>query len=257
MSDAVVMAGAEVRIGGRRIAGPLDLVIGAGERWVLLGPNGGGKTTALSLMGARRQPTAGTVDVLGERLGRTDVRRLRPRIGHVSHRVADALCGDATVLDTVLTGRDATLVTWWQHFDDDDVARAHRLLGSIGCDELSARPLETCSLGERQRVLIARAMFGEHELLLFDEPAAGLDLPARERLLAAMTAVPEVTTVLATHHLEEIPPTATHAALLRDGQVLAAGPIGDVLVGAELSACFGMSIAVDHDDGRWRARAAR
>jgi iron complex transport system ATP-binding protein len=256
MSDAVVMAGAEVRIGGRRIAGPLDLVIGAGERWVLLGPNGGGKTTALSLMGARRQPSAGTVDVLGERLGRTDVRRLRPRIGHVSHRVADALRGEATVLDTVLTGRDATLVTWWQHFDDDDVARAHRLLATIGCDELSTRPLETCSLGERQRVLIARALFGEHELLLFDEPAAGLDLPARERLLAAMTAVSEVTTVLATHHLEEIPPTATHAALLRDGRVLAAGPIGDVLVGAELSACFGMPIAVDRDEGRWRARAA-
>jgi iron complex transport system ATP-binding protein len=256
MSDAVVMADAEVRIGGRRIAGPLDLVIGAGERWVLLGPNGGGKTTALSLMGARRQPSAGTVDVLGERLGRTDVRRLRPRIGHVSHRVADVLRGDATVLDTVLTGRDATLVTWWQDFDDDDVAHAHRLLATIGCDELSARTLETCSLGERQRVLIARALFGEHELLLLDEPAAGLDLPARERLLAAMTAVSEVTTVLATHHLEEIPPTATHAALLRDGRVLAAGPIGDVLVGAELSTCFGMPIAVDRDEGRWRARAA-
>ncbi len=257
MSDAVVMTGAEVRIGGRRIVGPLDLVIGAGERWVLLGPNGGGKTTALSLMGVRRQPSAGTVEVLGERLGRTDVRALRPRIGHVSHRVADALRGDASVLDTVLTGRDATLVTWWQHFDHGDVGRAHRLLATIGCDELSARRLETCSLGERQRVLIARALFGEHELLLFDEPAAGLDLPARERLLEAMTAVTEVTTVLATHHLEEIPPTATHAALLRYGRVVASGPIDDVLVGAQLSDCFGMPIVVDHDDGRWRARAAR
>jgi len=225
---------------------------------VLLGPNGSGKTTALSLMGARRQPSAGTVEVLGQRLGRTDVRRLRPRIGHVSHRVADALRGDATVLDTVLTGRDATLVTWWQHLGDGDgdVARARRLLATIGCDELSARRLETCSLGERQRVLIARALFGEHELLLFDEPAAGLDLPARERLLDAMTAVTEVTMVLATHHLEEIPPTATHAALLRDGRVVTSGPIGDVLVGAQLSDCFGMPIVVDHDDGRWRARAA-
>ena len=256
MSAAPRSAGAEVRIGGRRIAGPLDLVIGAGERWALLGPNGSGKTTALSLRGARRQPSAGTVDVLGERLGRTDVRRLRPRIGHVSHRVADALRGDATVLDTVLTGRDATLVTWWQRFDDDDVARALRLLASIGCEELAVRPLETCSLGERQRVLIARALFGEHELLLFDEPAAGLDLPARERLLTAMTAVTETTTVLATHHLEEIPSTTTHAALLREGLVVAAGPIGDVLVDARLSACFAMPIAVDRDGGRWRARAA-
>jgi iron complex transport system ATP-binding protein len=250
------MTGAEVRMGGRRIAGPLDLVIGAGERWALLGPNGSGKTTVLSLMGARRQPSGGTVDVLGERLGRTDVRRLRPRIGHVSHRVADALRSDATVLDTVLTGRDATLVTWWQRFDDEDVARARTLLASIGCDELAARPLDTCSLGERQRVLIARALFGEHELLLFDEPAAGLDLPARERLLAAMTAVTETTTVLATHHLEEIPPTTTHAALLRAGRVVAAGLIADVLVDARLSDCFGMSIVVDHDAGRWRARAA-
>jgi iron complex transport system ATP-binding protein len=244
-----------VRIGGRRIAGPLDLVIGAGERWALLGPNGSGKTTALSLMGARRQPSAGTVEVLGERLGRTDVRRLRPRIGHVSHRVADALRGDATVLDTVLTGRDATLVTWWQRFDDGDVARAHRLLTSIGCEGLASRSLDTCSLGG-QRVLIARALFGEHELLLFDEPAAGLDLPARERLLEAMTAVTETTKVLATHHLEEIPPTTTHAALLREGRVVAAGQIGDVLLDGRLSECFGLSIVVDRDGGRWRARAA-
>src|SRR3954453_17333460 len=153
MSDAVVMTGAEVRIGGRTIAGPLDLVIGAGERWVLLGPNGSGKTRALSARGGRGQPSAGTVDVLGERLGRTDVRRLRPRIGHVSHRVADALRGDATVLDTVLTGRDATLVGWWQRFDDDDVARAHRLLASIRCDELAAPPLRTWSRGEAPRRL--------------------------------------------------------------------------------------------------------
>jgi iron complex transport system ATP-binding protein len=147
-------------------------------------------------------------------------------------------------------------VTWWQRFDDGDVARAHRVLASIGCEELAGRPLETCSLGERQRVLIARALFGEHELLLFDEPAAGLDLPARERLLAAMTAVIETTTVLATHHLEEIPPTTTHAALLRDGHVTAAGRIDDVLVDARLSECFGMRIVVDRDGGRWRARAA-
>jgi iron complex transport system ATP-binding protein len=256
VSDAVVMAGAEVRIGGRRIVGPLDLVIGAGERWALLGPNGGGKTTALSLMGARRQPSAGTVDVLGERLGRTDVRRLRPRIGHVSHRVADALRGDASVLETVLTGRDSTLVTWWQRFDDADVDRAHAVLRSIGCDDLAARRLDTCSLGERQRVLIARALFGAHELLLFDEPAAGLDLPARERLLAAMTAVTETTTVLATHHLEEIPPTTTHAALLRDGRIAEGGSIDEVLVNGRLSECFGMPIVVDRDGGRWRARAA-
>jgi iron complex transport system ATP-binding protein len=255
VTPAVSMAAAEVRIGGRTILGPIDLSIGRSEHWVLLGPNGSGKTTALTLIGAWRQPSRGVVEVLGERLGRVDVRRLRRRIGHVSHRVAEQLRGELSALDTVLTGRDATLVTWWQRFSDEDVARARGLLDSVGCLSLADRPLSTCSLGERQRVLIARALFGQHELLLFDEPAAGLDLPARELLLAAMAAAREPTTVLATHHLEEIPATATHAALLREGRLTLAGPIGDVLADDPMTECFGMPIAVDHADGRWRARA--
>lgn len=255
MTLAVSMAGAEVRIGGRRILGPLDLAIGRGEHWVLLGPNGSGKTTALTLMGAWRQPSSGTVEVLGSRLGRVDVRQLRRRIGHVSHRVAEQLRSELSVLDTVLTGRDATLVTWWQRFSDDDIETARALLASVGCEALGARPLATCSLGERQRVLIARALFGEHELLLLDEPAAGLDLPAREHLLAAMTAATRPTTVLATHHLEEIPPNATHAALLRGGRVVAAGAAEDVLADRAMSACFEMPIVVERRAGRWSARA--
>jgi iron complex transport system ATP-binding protein len=252
---AVSMADAEVRVGGRRILGPIDLAIDPGEHWVLLGPNGSGKTTALTLMGAWRQPSAGVVEILGSRLGRVDVRRLRRRIGHVSHRVVEQLRGDLSVLDTVLSGRDGTLVTWWQRFGTDEVERARELLASVGCAALADRALATCSLGERQRVVIARALFGDHELLLFDEPAAGLDLPARERLLAAMTAAAGPTTVLATHHLEEIPPVATHAALLRDGRVVASGPIERVLADGPMSACFEMPILVERDDGRWRARA--
>jgi iron complex transport system ATP-binding protein len=252
---AVSMTNAEVRVGGRRILGPIDLAIDPGEHWVLLGPNGSGKTTALTLMGAWRQPSAGVVEILGSRLGRVDVRRLRRRIGHVSHRVVEQLRGDLSVLDTVLSGRDGTLVTWWQRFGTDEIERAHGLLASVGCAALADRALATCSLGERQRVVIARALFGDHELLLFDEPAAGLDLPARERLLAAMTAAAGPTTVLATHHLEEIPPVATHAALLRDGRVVASGPIEGVLADGPMSACFEMPILVERDDGRWRARA--
>jgi iron complex transport system ATP-binding protein len=256
VTQAAELAAAEVRIGGRRILGPVDLAIGRGTHWVLLGPNGSGKTTALALIGARRQPSAGAVTVLGERLGRTDVRRLRPRIGHVSHRVAEELDDRLSVLDTVLTGRDGTLVRWWQTFDPAERAEARRLLGDVGCAALADRRLATCSLGERQRVLLARALFGSHELLLFDEPAAGLDLPAREVLLRAMEAVPaDRTTVLATHHLEEIPTTTTHAALLRAGEVATAGPIRDVLTGDALSACFGLPIRVTHEDGRWAARA--
>ena len=254
--EVVSLDGAAVRVGGDLILGPVDLTIRSGEHWVILGPNGSGKTTLLSLAGGWSQPSVGAVRVLGEELGRVDVRRLRRRIGLVSHAVADRIRPALAVEDVVLTGKASVLETWWQDLTEADRRRARVSLEEVGCLGLADRTLGSCSSGERQLVLIARALFGAHPLLLFDEPAAGLDLPARERLLAAMTAVPEVTTVLATHHLEEIPPTATHAALLRDGQVLAAGPIGDVLVGAELSACFGMSIAVDHDDGRWRARAA-
>ncbi len=257
MTLAVSLTAAEVRVGGRTILGPVDLSIGRSEHWVLLGPNGSGKTTALTLVGAWRQPSRGAVEVLGERLGRVDVRRLRRRIGHVSHRVAEQLPGELSALDTVLTGRDATLVTWWQRFGDGDLSRARELLDTVGCSALADRALGTCSLGERQRVLIARALFGEHELLLFDEPAAGLDLPARELLLSAMAAARAPTTVLATHHLEEIPETATHAALLRGGRLTAAGPIGEVLADEPMSECFGMPIAVEQDGGRWRARARR
>ena len=257
MTDAVVLAGAQVRVGGRSILGPIDLSIGAGEQWVVLGPNGGGKTTALALMGAWRQPTAGTVEVLGERLGGTDVRTLRRRVGHVSHRLAERLPGRRSVLETVCTGREATLVTWWQTFDDDDLAEARGLLAAVGCEALAERPLESCSLGERQRVLIARALYGKHDLLLFDEPAAGLDLPARERLLDAMVAgaATGATGVLATHHLEEIPPTSTHAILLRDGLVVASGPIGEVLADEPMTACFELRIHVEHRRGRWTASA--
>jgi len=256
VTDAVRLAAAEVRIGARRILGPIDLAIGDGQRWALLGPNGCGKTTALSLMGARRQPSGGSVTVLGRRLGGTDARRLRREIGHVSHRVAEQLDGGLSALDTVLTGRDGTLVRWWQTFDDAEHEEAHRLLREVGCDELADRPLATCSLGERQRVLVARALFGAHQVLLFDEPAAGLDLPARELLLRAMDAVPAGrTTVLATHHLEELPATTTHAALLRAGSLVAAGAVGDVLTAAWLEACFAVPIELAHMDGRWSARA--
>ena len=259
MTAAVVLTGAAVRVGGRTIVGPLDLSIGMGEQWVLLGPNGSGKTTGLTLMGAWRQPSLGTVDVLGERLGSTDVRTVRRRIGHVSHRLAERLPGRRTALETVCTGREATLVTWWQTFDDGELAEARGQLDSVGCAALADRPLESCSLGERQRVLIARALYGGHELLLFDEPAAGLDLPARERLVEALVtgAGTGATGVLATHHLEEIPPTTTHAALLRDGKVVASGAIADVLADDPMTACFDMRIRVERHGGRWSAHAAR
>lgn len=259
-AEVLSLVAAEVRIGGHRILGPVDLAVARGEHWVLLGPNGSGKTTLLSLAGAWRQPSAGTVRVLGEELGRVDVRRLRGRIGHVSHAVAERLRPSLSALDVVLTGKAAVLETWWLDLGEDDRRAARDLLGEMGCGELADRQLGSCSLGERQRVLIARALFGAHPLLLFDEPAAGLDLPARERLLGAMTSVARradaPTTLLATHHLEEVPPTVTHAALLREGSIVAAGPVTDVLADDPLSECYGMHVTVERRDGRWWARAA-
>ena len=256
--DAVAIEGAQVRINGRTILGPVDLHVGEHERWVLLGPNGSGKTTLLKLAGARRQPSAGLVTIFGHRLGRTDIRALHPRIGHVSHALADQLRPSIPVLDVVLTGRDAAHEPWMRKFDAQDRALAASLLSQVGCANLSERTLGTCSMGERQRVLLARAMFGRHDLLLFDEPAAGLDLPARERLLIAMGSGSSAgpASMLATHHLEEIPSTTTHAALLRAGLIVTQGAIEDVLRPGALSECFGLQIEVERRDGRWSARAA-
>ncbi len=246
-----------VRIGGAQILGPVSFVVRAGESWAILGPNGAGKTTLLDLAGALRHPTVGTVEVLGERLGAVDVRLLRSRIGFVGHHVSDAIPARFSVLDVVLTGKRSTLVPWMQVFDDDDRRIAGDLLERVGCLAMRGRPLSSCSQGERQRVLLARALFGRPELLLLDEPTAGLDLPGRELLLNALssTAGTAPPTILVTHHLEEIPRTATHAALLREGRFVASGPIRSVLTDAHVSTCFGMPVSVTSTAGRWQARA--
>ncbi len=208
-APAVSLDGVEVRVAGSTILGPLDLRIGLGERWVVLGPNGSGKTTLLSVVGARRQPSRGRAAILGGVLGRTDVRLLHGRIGHASHALAERMPPGMRVADVVLSGKDAGLVTWFQRFDAADRERARDRLGEVGCAELWERRIETCSQGERQRVMLARALFRRPELLLLDEPAAGLDLPAREHLVRALetslagSGAP--TMVMATHHLEENP----------------------------------------------------
>lgn len=258
---AVRLDGAEVRIQGRRILGPIDLRVRGSERWAFLGPNGGGKTTLLSLAGARRHPSSGTVQVLGLVLGRGDIRTLHPRIGHCSHTLAEMLPPGMRVLDVVLTGRRATLVTSFQRFSSEDRLRAGRALEEVGCEHLQDRILATCSQGERQRILLARALYRDVKLLILDEPAAGLDLPARESLIGALetaAARPNPPTMLlATHHLEEIPPSTTHAALLRDGDLIAAGPVEDVLTSALVRECFGLDVQVGRRDGRWWAAAPR
>ena len=235
----------------------MSLAIRSGETWVILGPNGSGKSTLLDLAGGIRHPTSGVVEIFGGCLGTVDVRDIRARIGFVGHHVTEAIPAHLSVRDVVLTGKRSTLVPWMQTFGDDDRRLAVELLRQVRCENLSGRSLETCSQGERQRVLLARALFGRPELLLLDEPMAGLDLPGRESLLEALSSTADAspTTILVTHHVEEIPTTATHAALLRQGRLVSSGPIQGVLIDANVSECFDLAISVSSEEGRWRAQA--
>ena len=239
----------------------ISWTVGASERWALLGPNGSGKTTLLRVAGAALWPTRGAVQILGERLGRVDMRVLRSRVAVVSGAVARTLRPGQGALDVVLTGRHAALETWWHEYSDDDRRRAASLLDEAGFGGagFASRPFGLLSEGERQQVLLARALMAAPELILMDEPAAGLDLGARERLLARLAvlaadpATPPL--VLVTHHLEEIPPGITHAALLRGGRMLSAGPVADVVTSERVSDAFGVEVSVECRDGRWTARA--
>jgi iron complex transport system ATP-binding protein len=227
----------------------------AGEHWALLGPNGAGKTTLLSMAGARRHPSAGTVRVLGERLGKVDVRELRRLIGVVDQalRMPDELTAESVVL----TGATGSVQPLWHRYGAGDRQRARQLLELMGCAHLAARRVGTFSQGERGRVRIARALMPSPRLLLLDEPASGLDLAARELLLAALRELasfePDLATVVVSHHLEDLPPHTTHALLLAGGDVVTAGEVDGALTGEAVSACFGLGVEVQRHDGRWLA----
>jgi iron complex transport system ATP-binding protein len=235
--------------------------VGPAEHWVVLGPNGAGKSTLLQLAAANLQPSEGRVSVLGERIGGTDLRDLRERIGHVDAATARALRPGLDGLGVVLTGAFGSIALQRRRLDPAHLARAGELLDLVRASPLRDRRYDDCSQGERQRLLLARALMGGPdgpELLLLDEPATGLDLPSRERLLGALVASArrshELPTVTVTHHMEEIPAITTHALLLRDGRVLARGLVDDVLTSGPVSACFGIDVDVERSGGRWTAR---
>ncbi|MGP2439586.1 ABC transporter ATP-binding protein [Streptomyces sp. JW3] len=237
----------------------IDWSVRAGEHWALLGANGAGKTTLLRLLGALMHPTTGSVEVLGARLGRVDVRELRARIGHVSsaQRVPENLSAHAVVL----TGHTGTVQPLWRMYDDEVRQRARELLAEMGIKELADRPYGVLSGGQRARVLIARALMADPALLLLDEPFNALDLPSREDLIEALHQLaegrPRLATVTVTHHLEELSPVVGHALLLREGRVLARGPVTEVLTDDRLTACFGRDITVARREGRWAAWSGR
>jgi iron complex transport system ATP-binding protein len=253
------LRGVTIRRDGLRVLAGVDWRVEPVDRWVILGPNGSGKTTLLQVAAARLWPTAGTVEILGSRLGRVDMRTLRPRVALVSGAVTRQLRTDVTARDVVVSGRYGALETWWNRYGERDWEKADELLRRNGAQELGDRSFGVISEGERQQVLLARALMGDPELVLLDEPFAGLDLGARERLivllaqLAADPAAPPL--VLVTHHCEEIPPGFTRGGLLRAGTLMAAGPLEDVITSEAVSACFGVPVTVGCTDGRWWSRA--
>ena len=247
-----------VREGATLLAG-VDWVVEEGQRWVLLGPNGAGKTTLLSVAAAALFPSAGSVELLGEHYGEADLGELRTRVGLSSSVLSDRVPPQESAVDVVVTAAHGVLGRWADSYDASDVERATELLGRVGLRAFADRRFGSLSEGERKRVLLARALMTDPELLLLDEPAAGLDLGAREallRLLTRLSATPgSPPSVLVTHHVEEIPVGTTHAMLLARGRVVAAGPIEQVLTGPLLTRAFGIPLQVRQLDGRWLARA--
>jgi iron complex transport system ATP-binding protein len=255
---AIEAVGLEKSFGNTRAVAGVDLAVPAGAIYGVLGPNGAGKTTLLRLAAAELHPSEGTVDVLGERLGRVNVFELRTRIGLCSAALTQRVPGDERVRDVVVSAGYGVLGRWREHYDAADVARAEALLDALGVRGLAGRPFGTLSSGERKRTLIARALMTDPELLLLDEPAAGLDLGGREDLVARLGELamdPDApTTILVTHHVEEIPPGFTHLLLLADGAVVADGLLQDVLTSENLSAAFGQSLEVQRAGDRYFAR---
>ena len=253
--------GVMLRRGDRLLVGPVDWQVELDERWVVIGPNGAGKTSLLRIAAAMEYPSGGTATVLGERLGRVDMAELRQRVGLSSSALAQRVPDSELVRDLVVSAGYAVLGRWRESYDDVDYDRAVDTLESVGAEHLTDRTYGTLSEGERKRVLIARALMTDPELLLLDEPAAGLDLGGREELVARlsdMAADPDSPAlVLVTHHVEEIPPGFSHCLILSEGQVVAAGLLNDVMTAENLSTAFGQSIAVDVIDGRYFARRAR
>ncbi len=258
-TSALRMAGVGFTRDKRPILADVDWEVADGQRWVVLGANGSGKTTLLRIAALYEHPTTGTVEVLGQRLGRTDVRRLRHRVGFVSPALAQMLRPHLTAADVVMTARHGALEPWWHDYTDDDRQRAEELLAQVGAEGLAPRTIATLSSGERQRVQIARSLMTAPGLVLLDEPASTLDLGGREMLIADLTRLaadagaPPL--VLVTHRPEEIPPNFTHALLLKDGQVLTQGPIDAVLTSQSLSTCFGVPLELEHHNNRYYAQA--
>jgi iron complex transport system ATP-binding protein len=255
--DAITVTDAGLVEGGTVVLRGIDWAVAADERWVVLGPNGSGKTSLLRLVSFQRAPSSGTVTVLGDTAGAVDVRVARQRIGLASTALLQRLRPTLTAREVVMTGRDAALEPWWTTYSDADRERAGALLAFVGCAAHADQTIGTLSEGERKRLLVARLLMPEPDLMLFDEPCAGLDLGGREALVAVLGELARDRgrpMVMVTHHLEEIPPGFTHVLLLRAGRVVAGGPIAATLTSDVVSTTFDLAIDVETVAGRYAAR---
>jgi iron complex transport system ATP-binding protein len=258
MVAVVEFAGVTVRRGASLLLDDVSWLVEEDERWVVLGPNGAGKTTLLQVAAAQLHPTSGVAGILDEVLGTTDVFELRPRIGLTSAALADRIPRSELVKDVVVSASYGVVGRWREEYADLDHDRATGLLAEVGAGHLLERTFGTLSEGERKRVQIARALMADPELLLLDEPAAGLDLGGREDLVATLSHLAldpdSPATVLVSHHVEEIPPGFTHALLMREGRVVDSGPVDDVVTAETLSETFGMPLLLSRADDRFAAR---
>ncbi len=259
MVAVVDLAGVTIVRNGATLINDITWRVDEADRWVIIGPNGAGKTTLVQLCSAQIHPTSGTAGILGEVLGAVDVFELRPRIGLASASIAERLPADEKVRDVVVTASYGIVGRWREQYDALDHARADELLSALGAGHLAERTFGTLSEGERKRVQIARALMTDPELMLLDEPAAGLDLGGREDLVARLGVlagdVEAPALVLVTHHVEEIPPSFTDVMLMREGRVVAAGPLEATLTRENLSETFGLPLHVQRHGDRWSARA--
>lgn len=259
MDDLVIrMDGVSVRRGTTALVANINWSVELDERWVVLGPNGAGKTTLLRMAGAELHPSQGELDVLGERMGRTNVFELRPRIGLCSTALAARVPGEERVRDVVISAGYSVVGRWREEYEDMDTERADELLDLLGMGGFADRAFGTLSEGERKRTIIARALMTDPEMLLLDEPAAGLDLGGREDLVSRLSELamdPDApASVLVTHHVEEIPPGFTHALLLRDGGVVAQGLMDEVITAENLSKTFDQDLELQRSGDRFFAR---
>jgi iron complex transport system ATP-binding protein len=260
MASVLKLSDVSVVRDGNVILDSLNWTVDGDERWVILGPNGAGKTTLLQVASAMMHPTSGTAQILDDRMGAVDVFELRPRIGFASTAMARRFPANEKVLDVVLTAAYSVTGRWNEEYEDVDTRRAQRVLAEWKLDRLENRRFGDLSDGEQKRVQIARSVMTDPELLLLDEPAASLDLGAREELLQLLggyaSAAEAPAIIMVTHHVEEIPLGFGNAMLLSDGKITAAGPIDEVITAENLSQTFGLDLLLDEKDGRYSARAA-